>query len=1309
MKRPGTNRFCPTGFLLLAAALCCAPRVDAAVRMPDLPETTPRTSDPRSLLESRAPEPDLRAPGRTVWRTDLDGALLSAAAEYKKVVLLLTTPNCVYCTRLKALVLPLPDVQEQLAKHILVEVDISRNPDVGDMYGVSGVPTLFLLGANGVPEGRITGLPTRENLVSLLAGRGAGDAPQASDRALFDLLDGEPSESEWASLVAALGRAAIREDLRAEFVRRPPPAGVLVRLLASPSLAVRLGAAELLEERAGESFGFDPWAPATEPRTEEALSRWTAWVAGGDAPSNAPSSILSAEDVERHLRDLVAGQRERSLRATHLLVRGGIAILPVMREFLDRHPDLEPGARNRLREVRYAVLIPKRRGVDPAALAHRLVSGNPDVRMQALRDLARYGAPARPIIEEFLVDASSLARETAVEVLVAALDLAAVPILVERSREETDRNVQVSIMRGLAALGDPDGVPVMTGFLEHADEDLVLVALQCLARMKNRGVSARIEKCLADPRWRVRATALETVAKLQLKELADAVEARLDDEEPFVQFKAVEAVTQAQGKRSVEKLERLFLGNDELKPPVLKSLLSMDVTLPPSIPTALRDAEPAVILQVLQVITDSYKDHTKLLEPLAAHPDLDVACAALRALSKRATLNAGARATVLAALREGPRPKQLAVLQHLEATSRSSSYYSSWDELDALAMDASNDAGEGEEGETASSSSLIADLISSFETPSSAPAPAAGEATPAAPAPVTAPGLGDLFDAFGITAATDSASPQSGRKTESIKDLTEALRGLLADADEEIAFEAELALVRLGEVTPLDGLLPKLEGLAASERARLAQPAATADSPAGRALAKALLRDASDSVRRAMAGAIADQLAKEAWADLLFEELLREGGALQPAEMYEWSIERNLQKQPARRHALRWINRMLEEQTRPTLKRFGLVLLESTGRKEDAPRLLELAKDSDPWTRRAAWHALAALDPTAFFQQAGRIAQDPSDEVRIVLPATFARNAEWVHRLDESTSLRSYSSSGGADDLRRRAGAAAWSNSIALLKEMAASASPRVAVEAGIALFSRGVPLDPAALAAAVDSMGDARAAGERVAAILRESYRQLGREYAVLLPYLRQSRVTGDQRRQITAHFDKQERLPDAALALRRVEDAPEHVDGAAEEVVSLPPGGRVRIVVFSERGCPDCERAAAYIRELRESFPEVEVERHDIASAAARALNRQLCEQFDAPDEFLFATPAIFSGGGYLIRDDVAFDRLVDLVARSMGVPLDAWYPASPEAAPVATMEEGTAPASEPYRVRWGYLLIPLAALFLVVWVYGDRWRNR
>ncbi|MBN2895087.1 MAG: thioredoxin fold domain-containing protein [Campylobacterales bacterium] len=78
-----------------------------------------------------------------------DGAFIQAAASGKTVLMLYSTKGCPECAYMKEKVFIDPEVAERLTRDfVIIEKDINRD-ELPEGFAYIGIPTLFVLDANG--------------------------------------------------------------------------------------------------------------------------------------------------------------------------------------------------------------------------------------------------------------------------------------------------------------------------------------------------------------------------------------------------------------------------------------------------------------------------------------------------------------------------------------------------------------------------------------------------------------------------------------------------------------------------------------------------------------------------------------------------------------------------------------------------------------------------------------------------------------------------------------------------------------------------------------------------------------------------------------------------------------------------------------------------------------------------------------------------------------------------------------------------------------------------------------------------------
>ena len=147
-----------------------------------------------------------------------------------------------------------------------------------------------------------------------------------------------------------------------------------------------------------------------------------------------------------------------------------------------------------------------------------------------------------------------------------------------------------------------------------------------------------VAKRLSDPRWRVRAAALETIGKRNLRELSGQVTKLLQDADLFVRVTAVATLQKISQAGATPVLIEQFEKQDDLKAPILRALFAGNKAPPASVWDTLWKAPPEIILQCLDTLEDRDDSQGKRIPHaarFASHPNKDVAASALRLLASR--------------------------------------------------------------------------------------------------------------------------------------------------------------------------------------------------------------------------------------------------------------------------------------------------------------------------------------------------------------------------------------------------------------------------------------------------------------------------------------------------------------------------------------------------------------------------------------------------------------------------------------------------------------------------------------------------
>ncbi len=1168
------------------------------------------------------------------WGSNLDEALLRAASEYRLTLVLFTKPQCTWCERLKAESLSNPDVGELLSYFVLVEVDIEEYPQLAEVYGVRGTPTIMFLASDGRVRLRLDGFVEKGRLIQALNDglgvKASGPDSEKLHGLVRQLNSQKLPEEKWPDVMLALTSEKSREEIHDAVLQlKPFPKKELVKLLEDRRLVVRLGATDILEEVAGSDQGFDPWLDDVAGN-KVALEKWSAWVASaGD--SAAPSAVMSQEMVMSYLLDLVSEDRGRAVRASRMLERGGKEMLVTLKSFETEHTGLSQNARNKLREMRYSLMLPGVAGVDPSTQAHRLVFGNTDVRLKSIRDIATLGKRAVPVIRDFLDDRETMVRETAVDAMVAAGGRSVVPALEDLLKREKDTNVVFSVLHALGSVPSKRGLGILCSYLENADEDLVIVSLQSITDLKSKTAGESVGKCLGDSRWRVRVAALQAAGKLQLKELSGKVESMLADPDEFVRAAAVRSLKEVGSADIVKRLEPLFIKEDGLKGSIIEIVRSLNMDIPDGFSKALDGKDSDVLMDVVEKMGSADGRAFPILSKLARHPNADVSSAALAIIGQSGMKEVQYRKLAIETLRGSDRQKSLVLLKSLDLE----------DDIIKRYNPESRKVDLGSEGGAVKEAPKGEDLFDAFAT-----AP-----KPAGPKSGKSKGSGDdLFSSF--DAKDDSPGDPPA--------LIEAVRNYLGRKDDpELVQEAARLMVKWGYVEGVPILINALPRLTAEQRSDVALSLGRMRRKQALPLFQVFLKDSAEDVRSETSGALLGTGADAACIDLVFSELVKKGSPLKPKDVQGYRLTQlpaTVTGKPALR---KWVLELLGNPHAETLQTLGLILLEKCWNDGDEPLAEKFIHSTVPWQRRAALYTLGRRSPARFAREINSIVEDPSEHVRLVLPGVYTEGEErWTNYVDENTMESEYNYN--------------YRNELvkpppleepvkAAMMRLTTDKSPVVRFESFRCLLTRFEEVNLADFAAALESLPDQQTALRKVQSFVEKNYKLLGKSFIALLPYLEKS---SNERKmaEIYAHFGVSQDEDGEASP------APPSGDRSSQVSTYLKPESQVanasgaarnlKVVFFSKPGCSECLRARTILDGLKESFPGLVVEEHDINLRASTTYNEALSERFSVPETVRLVAPAIFCGGGYLIKNDISMDRLGPMLVRAGDVPLEKWY---------------------------------------------------
>ncbi len=1173
-----------------------------------------------------------------VWYDDFEKALNAAEIEFRSVFVLFTSPGCSWCERLKEGPLRDPDVVRVLSRFVPVMLDVSQDQQTAEFYQVRAVPRMMVLSSKGRILADLTGYGTANDLVRLLKrGLNPNDA-EALDpdvEELVKLLKKKDFPADrWPEVMLALGDKYGRDAIHEAIFAMPKiPLKDLTSLLRDPRIAVRVGAIEVLDEVAGTSHGFDAWKPGS-PENDSALAKFEELA--GDKEMKRYSAY-DAEKLQDYIVQLLSENRHRSLRAMQQLQRGGVSTIKSLQNYRETHPDLPKAADLKIREVQYGIYLSSLKRIDGMSEAHRLLWGNLDARLDAMRRISQVGSQAMPVLRDFMASEDPLIRETTVELICTCGTRGQViPLLEEHLKSESNIEVLYRIVRGLAKYRSRRGLKLLTGFLEHKHEDLVIAAIESITSLKTKEASKQIGACLKDQRWRVRVAALEAAMKLNMAEHSGIVKTMLKDKDQFVRFTAVRVLPKLSGPDAKEVLVEAFEADDKMKPAVVAAFGSLDQPLPASCGRAIKDLNKETQLAVLGAMSSCKDDDLAFVAPLVDHEDLDVACSAIRLIARKGMTKSGYRKRIVDVLAGKSEKKILAVVLSLRLDYR----------VQPSAV-AATPAVTQEDDE-------LDDFVDAFLGPSEPKTKKKG------------PSTDDILAGFGIEEETPQIAKAEETKLGSAdaSEVVEALKACLTNGNREIQFAAAKHLARFNEPSALTFYSERLSSASLEERRVIA------DSLSGLAqdrsgLLRKLLNDPDKRVRKeAVVSAFSQHAHDVASVRAVFEQLMKPNSRLETEDAFNWRLDDLFEKhrpygQVTKKPKTLEFCRMMLKSEKTEHQILGCIMASYNKDKKLQEHVEPFLKSSDPYLRRAAYHALAKVNRAAFEEKIDLVCNDSSELVREVLIGHCRNQDYWLHYLNKDTQQKEYSydstfmlSEKAVDGLRK----------------LAEDASLRIRVYSFFTLLSNRKSVDLKKVVQALEQMPDQARAVEMVVEFMGNNIDSLGEPFRIFMPMVKKATDRGWKVQRIFKRFavsddDEDQEVQPLSLSLlaRPVEQEEPLVaklNAQPKTITEKEKDAPMVMVFFSSPGCKDCDRVKSMFRQLQQLFPQLKIEEHNIRKVNAMRRNESLCERFQVPDERRLVAPAVFTQAGFLIKTDVSYPAIAQMLARSSAMAPNDWH---------------------------------------------------
>jgi cytochrome c biogenesis protein CcdA/HEAT repeat protein/glutaredoxin len=1080
-------------------------------------------------------------------------------------------------------------------------------------------------------------------LFATLLHAGAQEPAKADDAAAASLAayeKGDHSAERIAQLLPQLADPARRNFVRTRLMD-PLPVAELVSLLKHNSLAVRLGALELLEEQAGGDFAFNPWNAPDMAENSGPLARWAEWATKDSGRKNVSTntSLLGDDQRRGYLRDLLGQDDDKASRARYMLEADGLRSVTFLEDFLTATPALPAGGRARVRQAQYQIVLAPRLGPGASETGRNLAFGSRDQLLAALAAAKAAGPMCLPILRDFINHADPLVRETAIDSILTTGGVDALSLVAPVLEKEPDVNVIHGALRRLKDVPGEESAKLAASFLTHADEDLLVSAIQtCLKlaggaeggrgsyRAKPTGVGKNVEPAiiaaLSDPRWRVRVAALEFVAGRKVSKASDTVLKLLDDPDEFVRFASIKTAAALELKSALPKLKAVFMANEAMTGPVLEGYAALDTKPDAEMLDQLAKASPEARIAAVRA-AETNKDMTDLVIRFATDPDSDVACSALRFLSADAdrVQDNNVASLLVQALRSNLPEKRVAVLDRLALPASKT--------MIPTVMEFLGNSLERPEKTTLDP--LYEGFLKPLEIETSTPLAAPVARIPAAQAALVA----ELVKLTG-----DGSAP-------------------------DLQFSAALALARVGQVDGLKTLVRLLPTLSTARKASIAEDLGEPSSREALPLLQALLRDPVDEIRKAAANSALSNDKAPAFTQLVLDELSRPETLLKPYEVYNYSFESISRSQTCGPALRSWALKTLQDsKSAASQKILACIAMGGQTPAAAVPLLVDLVKASpNAWVRRAAARTLGCTRPADWKALVEAVSQDPSPFVRETVPSIANRKYKsWTHYFDDAHSERDnnyyYESSS-------RPTAKSDPIILAALERLAAPSeiSPIVRFGALFALMAQSKPVDVNAMVQLLGQQPEVERAFYQIAEWFENSANQAGPGLRPLFSAIDSSKIDADKLPLLVKRLNPEGSGAKAPVSFAAL--GSHAADVTATQQVAAAPEAPVKInrsslpvVYFFKPGCRECAQAREMLTTLKKDHPTLVVEEHNILEADAVVLNQALCGRFQVPSLKHNIAPSLFTQTGYLVRDEILPPALAALLGKTADTDQDdAW----------------------------------------------------
>ena len=1162
------------------------------------------------------------------WLNNIDAAFADAMNQFRPILILFSSAECPWCIKLKNTTLNDTEVKSLLSEFITVEINVAQDRKTPALFGITGIPVIVLTNSNGRELLRAEGYLSTQQLLSMLNSvlnkKVLASKHTEMSKLLYLLRDNKMKKENWRELMLSLGKYPNHSNEVFTLIRNYKNLTVktFIELLSDPVLTVRLGALEVLEELTGNDFNFDPWHPASESNLS-ALEKWKNWSENKKNSGKTFVSFSKEQCIDLLRQALSDTNQMRAVRAKHLLRRAGKAAFEVIDDYIKKNKNLPENQIRKIKELQYTLCIPDDYKKDPGTLAHKIVFGKLDSRLNAIEELKHIGKPVFPIIRDLLNDSSPLVRESAGGFLSLIPPETSVPIIRKMLQKEKDEDVIFAMLRTLSFYEkSKDAQKLLATYLKSENEDLIIAALDGLSKGQYKLSVKILEKLMTDSRWRVRAAAVNYVNKTSNKNGIEYLKKLVKDKDEFVRTKALLTLAKLSDEEASEMLEKIFFNDDSMKITVIKCYAEMDKKIPDNLINALKKCDDKILIGLTGLLLD--KD--RILLPLAAmmaeknNPDLKIPALVLLADSLSVTSPPEYIEIISNALKKNNPDEVLPVLKNLKSIHNES-------DANIFLDDNTNDT-------------ELEDLLSSFDDSSDITQNSNGKSE--------TDDVTGLFDAFENSSTNKKHSVSLNTVYKNIINVFEK------STDKNIKLYAAVILCRINKNRYEKFLInnfsdaPKEIQLNILEKIyHLKTYTILSDF-----FFKALKSD-DPNIQKAAASLILYSKKDKSILKLLN---LIEHSDIKPfmlAELMISSIRDSESNNKIKKLVLNWLKNNKEK---TDLLIFAGIIFGQSPYYKAIPYLKKYIYSKNKYLRRAVYFAIFRHKKTPDDEIIKAIQKEKDPFVKqafttAYLIKTSSTSIIWYNYFDDKHFFKNYIYSPSGVKLNKKI--------IAVLKNFTESEDLNSSFNAYLTLLYAHKKIDLNKFYELASALPDSNGVSEQITNFFEENYSSLGQNFTILLPFVDKSSYNY---KEILKHFHiSTEKNNDITFAQFNPSEEvnAEFISDNRKKVSETNNGKKsLTLIFFEKKGCRDCMRVKKLLEKVKKIFSNLKIQKYDIDKVNAMRLNETYCGKFNVPNKYRLVAPALFAGAGYLIKNDITEPDLVRLLADSISIPSDKWY---------------------------------------------------